>query len=272
MDFPKVQPQLTKPLSLGSRGPEVKILQEALNAWDDDHTQKPLAVDGRFGKHTHYAVNFVQFWEGLKQDGVVGPRTAEVLGLIVGTTARQLPVTISIEKPPPPAMTPPLKLLVDVIVEGLRPLKERIEDAILSAPKESDDVRAIWQHRNQTNEGFDDLAKDLATWAGDLPEGNLAVAKLRTLFQTFVHWTQSELEAAQFNARGGWIWRFKPLLDQLPVDIIIRVTDRVLRGEQTSVVAMAQIRMAFDNFNLAVQQVPRMDANGVGPDGKPSLT
>ena len=39
-----------------------------------------------------------------------------------------------------------------------------------------------------------------------------------------------------------------------------------------TVVAMAQIRMAFDNFNHALQQVPRMDANGVGPDGKPSLT
>ena len=270
MDFAKVLPRLTKPLSLGSRGPEVKILQEALNAWDDDHSQSPLVPDGRFGKKTHSAVLFVQFWDGLKEDGVVGPKTAEVLGLEMSSGPRMMPVSISIDQPPPKAMTPPLKLLVDAVVEGLRPLKERIEDAILSAPK--DDVRAILQHRNQANEGFDDLAEDLASWSSDLPEGNLAIAKLRTLFQNFVHWTKSELEAAQFSARGGWIWRFKPLLDQLPIELVAVVTERVLRGEQTAVVAMAQIRMAFDNFNHALQQVPRMDANGVGPDGMPSLT
>lgn len=270
MDFAKVFPRLTKPLSLGSYGSEVKILQQALNDWDDDNTQSDVVVDGRFGKRTHYAVRFVQFWEKLKEDGVVGPKTAEVLGLQMGTSAGVLPVTISIERPPPKAMTPPLKVLIDVVVEGLRPLKERIEDAILSAP--TGNVRVSLLRRDYANRSFDDLAGDLASWSEKLPEGNLAVTQLRTAFQNFIRSMKSELEAAQFNARGGWIWRFEPLLDQIPVDTVVSASDRVLRGEQIAVMAITQIQMAFENFNRTLQQAPRMDANGVGPDGKPSLT
>ncbi len=267
MDFAKVLPRLSRPLSLGAKGPEVKVLQEALNIWDDDHTQKPLSVDGHFGKQTHFAVIFLQFWENLKEDGVVGPKTAEKLGLMVGNTGS--PVIISFDQPPRPPMTPPLTLLIDVVAEGLRPLRDKIEDSLLLAP--GSDPRRKLLRRDQANEGYDDLIEELRNWAADLPEGNRAVAQMRISFQNYVRWMHSTLDAAQFDGTGGWMWRFGPYLDRIPFDQIAGVADRVLRGEQTPVVAVQQLRIAFEQFNQLLAQVRRVDDNGVGPDGKATL-
>ena len=260
-------PTLKKPLSLGASGPEVKALQVALNGWNEGVDQ--IKVDGRFGKSTHHAVLFVQWWEHLKKDGVVGPKTAEKLGLEFGA-ASGTPITIRFDEPPRSPMTPPLALLVDVIIDGMRPLRDEIEDALLRAPKES--VAAMLRRRDSANESYDDLVEDLKGWANELPQGNLAVAKLRTAFHNYIQWMHSELKAAQFDARGGWIWRYHPVLDQIPVDQIVNIADRVLRGEQSPVVAMQQIRMTFEQFNRMVDLVPHYDANGVGPEGKASVT
>lgn len=257
---------LKKPLSLGASGPDVRALQEAINDWYEGVSQ--VKVDGRFGKATHQAVQFVQFMEHLKRDGVVGPKTAEKLGLTFGA-GPGMPITIRFEEPPRPPMTPPLVLVVDVIVDGMKPLRDEIEDAILRAPSES--PRLNLERRNYANESYDDLVEDLKGWAANLPNGNLAVAALRTAFQTYIQWMHRELNAAQFDVRGGWIWRYHPVLDKIPVDQIAAISERILRGEQTPVVAIAQLRMTFDQFNRMLDQVPRMDANGVGPDGKPTL-
>lgn len=63
-------------LSLGDSGPEVRALQEALNAQGAD-----LVVDGRFDPRTHAAVMAFQASHGLTVDGVAGPKTKGALGL-----------------------------------------------------------------------------------------------------------------------------------------------------------------------------------------------
>src|SRR5215470_10692776 len=65
-------------LRLGSRGPDVTRLQQALRA----HGFNPGTDGGVFDEATQIAVLAFQRSERLLADGVVGPRTAAALGLI----------------------------------------------------------------------------------------------------------------------------------------------------------------------------------------------
>ena len=65
-------------LRKGSKGEEVKILQNALNEAGYDCG----AVDGIFGKNTKKAVEAFQKDKGLKVDGICGKRTWTALGLM----------------------------------------------------------------------------------------------------------------------------------------------------------------------------------------------
>jgi peptidoglycan L-alanyl-D-glutamate endopeptidase CwlK len=89
-------------LQLGDKGPEVTALQEKLR----ERGFNPGNIDGEFGGGTEAAVLAFQRSEGLLADGVVGPRTAEALGLAnppaivsaipavtVGIVCRMFPVT-----------------------------------------------------------------------------------------------------------------------------------------------------------------------------------
>jgi hypothetical protein len=58
-------------LKLGSKGPEVKKLQEFLG----------ISADGDFGPKTEAAVKSWQSVNGLVADGIVGPKTMEAMGL-----------------------------------------------------------------------------------------------------------------------------------------------------------------------------------------------
>ena len=58
-------------LKKGSKGEEVKKLQESLN----------ITVDGDFGPATELAVMRFQAQQGLETDGIVGPKT---LGKLLG--------------------------------------------------------------------------------------------------------------------------------------------------------------------------------------------
>jgi len=69
-------------LRMGSRGPKVRMLQEALR----DHGA-PIAVDGIFGPATRAAVIAYQAIAGLKVDGLVGPQTRASLGLGSGSVS-----------------------------------------------------------------------------------------------------------------------------------------------------------------------------------------
>ena len=63
-------------LRIGDRGPEVRRLQERLNA-----TGASVGVDGDFGQSTQDAVKAFQQQKGLKADGAVGSKTSAALGL-----------------------------------------------------------------------------------------------------------------------------------------------------------------------------------------------
>jgi hypothetical protein len=65
------------PLKLGSKGPDVEKLQEALE----------IKVDGDFGPMTESAVKAFQKAIGLTADGIVGPKTANKLGLLDSDTS-----------------------------------------------------------------------------------------------------------------------------------------------------------------------------------------
>lgn len=63
-------------LTLGDRGREVKLLQEKLNAFGAN-----LKTDGIFGRGTLAEVMSFQSVNGLRVDGIVGPKTRKALGM-----------------------------------------------------------------------------------------------------------------------------------------------------------------------------------------------
>ncbi len=70
---------MTNTLRIGSKGPDVRKLQETLNA---TLLLNPLLkVDGDFGRATDEAVKRFQAENGLGIDGIVGPKTGNALSL-----------------------------------------------------------------------------------------------------------------------------------------------------------------------------------------------
>lgn len=69
-------PVKVESLKQGAKGKDVILLQTKLNL-----KGACLKLDGDFGKNTKLAVIAFQKKSGLKQDGVVGPRTRKSLGL-----------------------------------------------------------------------------------------------------------------------------------------------------------------------------------------------
>ena len=80
-------------LRIGSIGPEVAILQDALRA----HGFNPGAIDGSFGAGTQAALIAFQNSEGLLPDGVVGPRTATALGLAPPATMPSIIAGVTVQ-------------------------------------------------------------------------------------------------------------------------------------------------------------------------------
>jgi peptidoglycan hydrolase-like protein with peptidoglycan-binding domain len=117
---------ITGPLALGSRGPDVRTLQAALNR---AMPSLNLQVDGAFGMKTDAAVRTFQQSKTLKRDGIVGPRTAAALGLRY-TAAAPLPgpspqppqrPRLPHETPvvPGPAGESAIAQLVEAVIQGL---------------------------------------------------------------------------------------------------------------------------------------------------------
>ena len=69
-------------LKIGSRGPEVARLQRELNARLSPLPR--LKEDGEFGRVTAQAIEQFQRRAGLPIDGVAGPSTLALLGLLPG--------------------------------------------------------------------------------------------------------------------------------------------------------------------------------------------
>lgn len=77
--FPSVADAAT--LKTGSRGDEVKSLQSKLKRWG----YYSGGIDGIFGALTEKAVKQFQKNNGLEADGVVGKKTADALGMDIGS-------------------------------------------------------------------------------------------------------------------------------------------------------------------------------------------
>ena len=71
-------------LSYGSRGEDVKKVQQKLKNWGYYKGE----VDGVFGSATLAAVKYFQKQNGLAADGIVGPKTAAALGITLGGSAQ----------------------------------------------------------------------------------------------------------------------------------------------------------------------------------------
>lgn len=87
--------------TLGSVGPQVILVQEALNDWAKYVGFAPLVVDGAFGGKTYNAVRMFQAFKKLTVDGVVGPQTASALA-----TSPSIPVKVKPKPKPKPAVVP----------------------------------------------------------------------------------------------------------------------------------------------------------------------
>ena len=258
MTIAQIAPVLTSPLCLGNHGSEVKALQNALN---EARLGPVIQIDGRFGKATHKALVAYQRSKGVKPDGVVGPKTAELLGFGY-RPGRNLPYVISFEEPMRPAMTPPLRVLIDQILIGMKPIEETVIYSIIETPTVSLDPMINLRQREFMWDYWRRLEQSLEALATDIPEGTLAVATLRAALQRFVDNAIFTVETMQSHASAGYLWRFPDVLRKVPVDSIAAVVDRVLRGELNMTMAMAQLRITFETVKTMLDLMPRVDANG----------
>ena len=133
---------ITGPLAIGSRGPDVRTLQEALNRT----TPSPgLQPDGAFGLKTDSAVRAFQRSKGLKADGIVGPLTAKALGLryTAGAVPR-LPAPGPLPPQPPrgpnevpvipgPPASTAIAQLVEAVIQGLTEVQNGAIRIVLAA-------------------------------------------------------------------------------------------------------------------------------------------
>ncbi|HTF97346.1 MAG TPA: TIGR02594 family protein [Cellvibrio sp.] len=89
---------MTTTLRTGSKGPDVKKLQEILNT--TLRLNPALKIDGDFGRATNEAVKRFQAENGLGIDGIVGPKTLKALGYNEGNK------NFGIKKPSPSPINP----------------------------------------------------------------------------------------------------------------------------------------------------------------------
>ncbi len=99
------QPAPTPPrlLMLGMTGDDVSQLQLALNARRSD--DKDITVDGEFGEETADMVKTLQAEHGLTIDGIVGPKTRAMLGIVAKPAVMSDPTTAP-ANPDQPASKP----------------------------------------------------------------------------------------------------------------------------------------------------------------------
>ncbi len=112
-------------LRYGVRGSAIRDLQSRLNTWltASQAGLEQLVVDGIFGSHTLSAVKAFQQSQGLKVDGVVGPKTWNLL-LQQQVTPPSVPALIGQPESPPLQST--LYVQIDLGREGAGPAFSRI--------------------------------------------------------------------------------------------------------------------------------------------------
>lgn len=88
----EVQRQYENPLSVGSSGVAVRVIQYFLSFLGYFNNElSPVTVDGIFGKNTENAVKEFQQWAGLPVTGIVDPRTWNAIINEYNATIQSLP-------------------------------------------------------------------------------------------------------------------------------------------------------------------------------------
>lgn len=252
MNGPSNVPTLARLLCIGTEGPEVKALQTRLN---QAQLGPPMNPDGKFGRKTHAALVAYQRKNGLKPDGVVGPGTARALNWNYNKSGEK-PYIIRYDAPPLPAMTPPLAAIVGAIRLGMEPFKAKIAEFIRNGFNEtpyfvnqkdtSVQFRQIRLRQEELEFHYGRLMSSLDAMtnspAGDL--GSVTV-ELKNAFSKFISEMHSGCRAMEFY--GANMAPCHKALDRLPHQQIGAAVERVLKTEQTAVVAIAQIQLALEN-------------------------
>ncbi|MCP5119608.1 MAG: peptidoglycan-binding protein, partial [bacterium] len=112
-------------LKLGSQGDDVAALQRRLNELGFNAG----AADGIFGGGTRAAVEQFQQSRNLRVDGIVGPATAEALGLLAEAPSPIVEVTPQVVKPMFPATN------INNIRQNLPPVLQALVDDSLADQK-----------------------------------------------------------------------------------------------------------------------------------------
>lgn len=117
--------RLDQLLTLGASGPDVKALQDKLTSLGVAR----LSGDGRFGLQTLRAVKQFQQRNGLKGDGMVGPKTSKAFGWAFGA-AFPTPIQVSMKAAPLHPLTPPLMVVYEAIFAGLTHQFAKLKEAV----------------------------------------------------------------------------------------------------------------------------------------------
>jgi peptidoglycan hydrolase-like protein with peptidoglycan-binding domain len=115
---------------MGCKGREVETLQSLLN---DTEPPPNLDVDGKFGPKTDKAVRDFQRRNALRPDGIVGPLTAQDLGVVYLGKPAAPPLPTGARAEPRHTTQPPLEALAAAIVEGLKKITEAAKQDFLNS-------------------------------------------------------------------------------------------------------------------------------------------
>jgi len=115
---------------MGCKGREVETLQGLLN---DTDPPSNLDVDGKFGPKTDKAVRDFQRRNALRPDGIVGPLTAQDLGVVYLGKPAAPPLPTGARAEPRHTTQPPLEALAAAIVEGLKKITEAAKQDFLNS-------------------------------------------------------------------------------------------------------------------------------------------
>jgi hypothetical protein len=158
-------------LRLGSTGPAVKVLQEALNAALPQYSA--LGTDGQFGGLTAGRVKTFQGNQRLAADGVVGPATWQALCAVLGCS-------VAVAGAPAPAVNPQATgTETGASKSGFDHLRPKI-------------VAIARQHIGMV---------DFTQYAGGKPRG------LDFLISMFESVANVRLTEQHFKDHNGWMWR-----------------------------------------------------------------
>lgn len=263
-------PALTRPLCLGSSGEPVRALQTILNGSQLALGIK-LVVDGRFGKMTQIALIAFQRRKGLKADGVVGPKTAQALGMQY-RPINELPYTIRYDKPPLPAATPPLAVIAETIHAGMDKFKEKIGDEFWEAFSDPNDDPAyrrlmgrVYKDDPSINKRqfsqrilrIQDLVFQYNRFLRDLASVvNLSVndpqkvpEALRKAFKEFISAMIRACDNLDFFY--GITEHCRKRLNGLPYETIVSEVEQVLKGDRSVVIASAGIQRVFQTMEYS---------------------